>query len=325
LFFRKLLSCRLLITIILEMTMMTPLIPLVRLVCVLLGLMLCGLHTAQGRGFTLKPQLMEGSKSYTYKQVDDLNLDLWVFSPQGQERAPAVIFFFGGGWNGGTPAHFVPQSKYLAKRGIHGIVVHYRVKSRNGVKARSCVEDANDALIYVTKNATELGIDPTKIAVGGGSAGGHLAACLGTISAQKDYAPKAMILYNPVSVLVPVESSLDLNEKDLLELEQANEVLMKREAEFKARLGVEPIELSPFHHISAKTPPTLIFHGTADTIVPYISARAFTEQLKKHSIDVTFHTYENCEHSFFGREPYFSQTIEQLDTFLVHLGWLKEK
>ena len=84
-----------------------------------------------------------------------------------------MLFFFGGGWNSGSPTQFVNIARN--ERGM-GIVADYRVKSRHGVQAKTCVEDALDALRYITENATALGIDPIRIGVGGGSAGGHLAA-----------------------------------------------------------------------------------------------------------------------------------------------------
>ena len=82
-----------------------------------------------------------------------------------------------------------------------GIVADYRVKSRQGVQAKTCVEDALDALRYITENATSLGIDPIRIGVGGGSAGGHLAASLGLFMLSNPSAPKVMALFNPATIL----------------------------------------------------------------------------------------------------------------------------
>ncbi|CAI8325410.1 MAG: Carboxylesterase NlhH [Opitutia bacterium UBA7350] len=270
------------------------------------------------------PPKISGAQEYVYKTADGFDLRIWVFSPkQTDAKVPAMLFFFGGGWNGGSPTQFVKQSEYLAKRGMVGIVADYRVKSRQGVQAKSCVEDALDALRYVTVNADKLGIDRDRIGVGGGSAGGHLAASLGTIHVNDPAAPKAMALFNPATILARVPSDF-VTLPQFKEHLNANAERMKTKANgLRARLGVEPIELSPFHHVESTTPPTIIFHGTNDATVPYGTALLFAIQLKANNVPVDLKTYQGAGHGFFNREPYFSQTIEQLDAFLLALGWLQ--
>ena len=85
--------------------------------------------------------------------------------------------------------------------------------SRNQVKAVSCVADAKSAIRYVRQNAARLGVDPNRLAAGGGSAGGHLAACTGVIQgfdeAGEDTSissvPNALALFNPAVALAPVD------------------------------------------------------------------------------------------------------------------------
>jgi len=270
------------------------------------------------------PPVMEGADEIIYKSVDGIDLKLWVFSPEGDESdaVPAMIFFFGGGWNGGSPEQFVPQSQYLARRGMVGIVADYRVKSRHGVQAKSCVDDARDALRYVTQHAESIGIDPKRIGAGGGSAGGHLAACLGTIYAEDDTAPHAMALYNPGTILVPFDFETTDYGQPPTALAKANQLLESRQSELRNRLGVPPIELSPFHHVTERTPPTIIFHGTNDTTVPFMSAVIFSQRLQANKVNVVMKAYQGSGHGFFNNEPFQSQTTAALDHFLVSLGWL---
>ena len=283
--------------------------------------------------FILSASLTQGAQSYppkissdsvhTYKSVEGHDLKIWVFNPTitSKTNAPAMLFFFGGGWNSGSPTQFVKYCELLSERGMVGIVADYRVKSRQGVQAKTCVEDALDALRYITKNATSLGIDPIRIGVGGGSAGGHLAASLGTIHSSNPSAPKLMALFNPATILAPISD--DLSDAPLGELEKMNARYQAKEEHLRTRIGLEPIELSPFHHVASNSPPAIIFHGTNDKTVPYESAKLFASQLRKNGVFVDLKTYEGADHGFFNREPYFSQTAKELEAFLQGLGWLE--
>ena len=283
--------------------------------------------------FILSASLTQGAQSYppkissdsvhTYKSVEGHDLKIWVFNPTitSKTNAPAMLFFFGGGWNSGSPKQFVKYCELLSKRGMVGIVADYRVKSRQGVQAKTCVEDALDALRYITENATTLEIDPIRIGVGGGSAGGHLAASLGTIHASNPSAPKVMALFNPATILAPISD--DLSDAPLGELEKMNARYQAKEEHLRTRIGLEPVELSPFHHVASNSPPAIIFHGTNDKTVPYESAKLFASQLRKNGVFVDLKTYEGAGHGFFNREPYFSQTAKELEAFLLGLGWLE--
>ena len=270
------------------------------------------------------PPKIKGAQEYVYKTEDGFDLKIWVFSPKEKDTpVPAMLFFFGGGWYSGSPTQFVRQCQHLAKRGMVGIVVDYRVKSRQGVRAVSCVEDALDALRYVTTNASKLGIDPDRIGVGGGSAGGHLAASLGTIHKDDPVAPKMMALYNPAVVLAPLPSNFVVAPRFTGMIEEIKERMKLKSRELSVRLGVDPVKLSPFHHVDASTPPTIIFHGTNDNVVPYAAALVFAMQLKANGVPFDLKTYKDAGHGFFNREPYLGQTMEQLDVFLITLGWLE--
>jgi acetyl esterase/lipase len=287
-----------------------------------LALLFSALHTLGAQAY---PPVIRGASDYVYKSVDGYDLKIWVFNAKAgtEPAAPAMLFFFGGGWNGGSPTQFVKYCEYLQQRGMVGIVADYRVKSRQGVRAVSCVEDALDALRYVTANAAKLGIDRDRIGVGGGSAGGHLAACLGTIHAGDPAAPKAMALFNPATVLAPIASGFIQAPRFAEIVDTIRARMASKKGELRARLGVEPIQLSPFHHVVKTTPPTIIFHGTKDTTVPYGTAVLFEMHLKAKGVPVDLKTYEGAGHGFFNREPYFSQSTGQLDAFLVDLGWLQ--
>jgi acetyl esterase/lipase len=198
-----------------------------------------------------------------YKTVGEVTLRLHVFEPEGlkiSDHRPAIVFFFGGGWNGGDPKQFYQQARALSDLGMVAFSAEYRVKSRNQTTPFECVRDAKSAIRWVRAHAAKLGIDPDRIVASGGSAGGHLAACTGIIRGYEEVGedlevgsiPNAMILFNPV-------------------LDTTDEGYGARR--FKPE---QQTELSPCHHVHQGIAPTILFHGTADRTVPFENAKRFT-------------------------------------------------
>jgi acetyl esterase/lipase len=268
------------------------------------------------------PPSFPEARAEVYKTVGDVKLSLYIFTPPDHKpegKRPAIVFFFGGGWRAGNPAQFHEHAKHLAARGMVAITADYRVASRHDVKAAACVADAKSAIRYVRRHAARLGIDPDRLAAGGGSAGGHLAACTGTIQGFDEPAedksissvPNALVLFNPALVLAPVEG-LDLDKERLASLGE--------------RMGVEPKELSPYHHVKQGVPPTLILHGKADTTVPYSTAEAFAKSMTAAGNRCELVGYENQTHGFFnfgrGDGTHYTRTVQAMDEFLTSLGYL---
>lgn len=142
-----------------------------------------------------------------YKKIDTTELKIWIHYPEKvKKRHAAIIFFHGGGWNNGTAEQFLPQSEYLASQGMVTIRASYRLKNVHGTTPKEALEDAKSAIRFLRLNAKELHILPNKIAAGGGSAGGHLAAAAFTsinINDPKDAInvsakPNSLVLFNPV-------------------------------------------------------------------------------------------------------------------------------
>lgn len=257
------------------------------------------------------PPTFEDARVETYRKIGSTELKLWIFGKSdAQSPKPAIVFFFGGGWNGGSPAQFENQARHFAKRGMIAITADYRVKSRQGVQVVECVKDAKAAIAWVRENAGRLGIDPKKIAASGGSAGGHLAASTGTITGfGSDERPNAMILFNPACTLAPIAGWEAPGARAGLSAE---------------RLGVEAQVISPAHHIGPHTPTTLILHGKADTTVPYASVVAFESAMKKADRPCRLVGYEGADHGFFNRGDGYHKTLAEADAFLVELGWIKK-
>ena len=251
-----------------------------------------------------------------YKTIGDVELKLHIFEPperQSKEPLPAIVFFFGGGWVGGTPTQFYHQSDYLASRGMMAISAEYRVRSRHGTTPFECVADGKSAIRWVRENADKLGVNPDKIVASGGSAGGHVAACTGVIEGLDEQSenssisskPNALVLFNPAVDLV--------------------EFAKKRSSDERFKRAKE---ISPLQHITKDDPPCIIFHGTADRTVPFDSVERFNAAMKEVGNLCRLVPFEEKGHGFFnyGRDKdnsSFNKTIAETDNFLTSLGFLK--
>lgn len=251
--------------------------------------------------------------SILYKQVDSTDLYLYIDYPPGYDAAlsyPAMVFFFGGGWVGGTPSHFEKHAKYFAKRGLVCIRADYRVKNRHGTSPFESLKDAKSAIRYIRENAEKLGVDPLQIIASGGSAGGHLAAATALVKEFNDgtddfsfsCVPNALVLFNPVIDNGPGGYGYE-------------------------RIGEAYKDFSPLHNIREGAPPTIIFLGTEDVLIPVETARYYKTVMEKVGSRCKLCLYEGEGHGFFnyGRSQLYENTVEEADRFLVSLGYLEEK
>ncbi|MFW2377147.1 MAG: alpha/beta hydrolase fold domain-containing protein, partial [Cellulophaga baltica] len=111
--------------------------------------------------------------SLVYKIIEGDTLKLTLFYPENvhqKKKFPAIVFYFGGGWSGGTTTQFEDQAKYFAARGMVTVLVDYRVQSRHKTTPFDAVRDAKSAIRYLRSKAKKLHINPKKIVASGGSA-----------------------------------------------------------------------------------------------------------------------------------------------------------
>ena len=248
-------------------------------------------------------------ESHIYRNQDkELTID--IYKPEGAtEPLPAIVFFFGGGWVGGTQDQFRPFCEHLQKRGMIAAVADYRVKSRDDAEPYDCVKDAKSVMRWLRGNAEQLGIDPNRLVAGGGSAGGHLAAATACVTRwnhdEDDQSvsciPNALALFNPVINNGPDNWGYD-RVKEYYE------------------------DISPFHRVADGWPATTIFLGSEDGLISVATMGEFAENIRQHGSRCDEHYYGGQPHGFFnfkeGDNPYFQQTLQALDGFFVSLGYL---
>jgi acetyl esterase/lipase len=195
------------------------------------------------------------------------------------------------------------------------ILADYRVKSRHQTTPFDAVADAKSAIRFLRRNGADLGIDTSRIVVSGGSAGGHLAAAAATVQGLNDpkddqnvsCKPNALVLFNPVFDNGPSG--------------YGNE-----------RVGERYPEISPLHNIRKGTPPTIVFLGTRDELIPVESAQLYKQKMEEAGCRCDLFLFEAQKHGFFNyREESkegnanFMKTVNQADLFLESLGYLQGK
>ncbi len=253
-----------------------------------------------------------------YKKIDTTKLYLEVYSPKNVDATktyPAMVFYFGGGWNGGNRNQFERQASYLSKRGLVCFLVDYRVKNKHNTSPFESLIDAKSAIRFIRKNANAFNIDENKIIASGGSAGGHLASATALIS---DYnastddlsvscIPNALVLFNPVIDNGPNGYGYE-------------------------RIGNAYSKFSPLHNIKKNAPPTLFLLGTKDHLVPVETAKLYRSKMEEFGNRCDLMLYKGEAHGFFnykrsGKNNFdnYRKTLEATDNFLKSLGYLSKE
>jgi acetyl esterase/lipase len=254
-----------------------------------------------------------GIQAFRYKTTASRPLYLYTLqpSPALPGMHPAIVFFFGGGWVGGTTDQFADQAQYFALRGFVTVLADYRVKHKDNSTPFDSVRDARSAMRWLRKHAKELHIDGNRIVASGGSAGGHLAGATAILSGIDDLSDDLSVSPSPVALVL------------------FNPVLDTTETGYGAsQIGPSAKELSLTHHLSRNLPPTILFHGTNDHTVPFANAVEFTRVAKTYGADCELVPFTGADHGFFN-SPNFRKTVtadtyqkilDDVDVFLKKQG-----
>ena len=257
-------------------------------------------------------RLQQPDRLLVYKQVGVHALALHVFAPPASAwpgPRPALLLLHGGGWQHGDPAQFYPQCRHFSRLGMVCISAAYRVASMHDSTPADALQDARDAMRYLRRHALALGIDARRMAAGGGSAGGQLAAALATGVPLPDpdadplapTRPDALLLYNPMLDLSPGMPDHGL-------------------------VGAAWAQLSPRQRVGPGMPPTLVLSGGADPEVSVATVQGFCQAVQAHGGDCTLHIIPGAGHGFFnagvdgGR--HVPTSLLQATQFLAQRGYL---
>lgn len=266
--------------------------------------------------------ILDGADARIYKTIDTTKLYVNIYYPpkhSASDRVPAIIYFFAGGFVQGSPEQNEDNCKYYAGLGLVTMAADYRVISRNNTTGLECIYDAKSMVRWAREHADELGIDPGKIIVAGGSAGGCLAIQCAlnnhhfeekTDDTSFSCVPDAMVLVNPVINT----QEFPFRERKFKENKDAPDSTSHAE------------ELNPMKHLAPQMPPAILFQGTADRMAKTVFARNFTKKMNAQGDSVELHEYPGQKHGFVQQNvedgKYYYEARALTDTWLTKLGYL---
>jgi acetyl esterase len=244
----------------------------------------------------------------TYTAADGSELPMLIFEPGGgTPPAAGIVMFHGGALRQGSADGLAPHCRQLASRGIFAASAGYRLIDQGASRIDDCIADVRRAIEHFSVLAAERGLDSSRLASGGSSAGGHLALVAAMI-APDGPVPATRPGVAAIVALNPVVDLLAYSAGQRQRLEQDAGLAAGRAAEY-----------SPVEFVRPGNPPTLIQHGTRDEIAPIDSVRRFRDLMVQAGNVCTLVEYEGAEHAFHypGKAGHFDDVIDATAGFLL--------
>lgn len=242
-------------------------------------------------------------------------MDLYL-PPAANGPSPVVINIHGGGWNHGERQSQTGFSTFF-KMGYAVANISYRLTPE--ATAPAAVEDARCALVYLVNNAKALNIDPNKIVIMGGSAGGHLALMAGLLGNDKKFDGNCPSTQ-------PIRVAAIINKYGIVDVwdwgygpTKPNSKSAERWLGPKAKDQAFAKSVSPIYYVEKNSPPIFIVHGDADPTVPYQHSVALHKKLKEAGVITEFITVEGGLHGKFPADKN-SEINRAIANWLKSLG-----
>lgn len=242
-----------------------------------------------------------------YKTIGDVTLDVFVYRPSDLkkgEKRPALAFFHGGGWECGKPEWGQMQCEHFSSLGLVSFSFEYRLTTQHDATPVESIEDAKSALRWMREHSDEFGIDPHRIVASGYSAGGHLAACTAMIDSF-DHPKEDHTISSKANALMFWVTPFRVFEDGWF-----GQIL-------KGRARIE--DCDPSAHIRPDLPPSIIFQGTKDDLVPFLGAKEFADKMKAAGNRCDLHLYEGQTHLSWGDNNL--DVLQKMDKFLESIGF----
>jgi acetyl esterase/lipase len=238
-----------------------------------------------------------------YGHKDGMALTFDIFKPKAHPNGAAVIFMVSGGWVSSytAPAQALPRYQELLDKGF--TVITLRHGSSPKYLIPDIVADVRGAVRFIRYNARQWGIDPNRLGVYGGSAGGHLSLMIGTASDNGDPAAKEDFLKESdrVAAVVALFPPVDLRQLARgLNPPSSGTVLDRFPAlNFEKEKAAD---YSPIVFVTPDDPPTLLIHGDKDELVNISNSKIIFEAFQKNNVKTDFIIIPGAGHGFRGED-----------------------
>jgi len=230
----------------------------------------------------------DGEKVYrnvVFARPEGRPLSMDIYVPESSKPVPVVVWIFGGSWKFGDKGYHL-NLRNLTRYGIAVASIQYRLS--NTAKYPAQLQDCEASIEWLRKNGGRYAIDPTRIGVSGESAGGHLAALTGLVESTPRI--RGVCVLYPVTDLVALTKAYH-KQYDYTDMER---LLGGRLAD---RMALAK-DGSPVNHVSAFSPPFLIFHGAKDHLVPLAESKNLEARLKTAKVPVHLEVVPDKGHWF---------------------------
>ncbi len=247
---------------------------------------------------SLWPQQKEATARHTevYASTGGHALTLDVYRPENLSpvQQPVLLHIHGGGWHVGTHNQGIPLLRHLAAQGWVCVAPTYRLAPQ--LKLPEAFADVQQALKWLVQHQRRLGIDPERIVISGGSAGGQLASLLALKLSRPETRPPGVTIVGCLSLY----GVYDLH--GCFAEETPNPARAKL---LSSAMGATPSNrperyeaMSPLHQVHPKAPPFLLVQGSKDALIPPEEPQAFQQRLRDAGASATLLQLPEVEHAF---------------------------
>jgi acetyl esterase/lipase len=266
------------------------------------------------------PPSVRAVRNITYIQRGEhaLQLDLYLPAAPVGAALPTVVFVHGGGWQSGVRENFAPMAIRMAENGFAAATISYRLSPEAPYPA--AIHDVKAALRWVRAHAGEYKIDPARIAVGGGSAGGQIASLVGVTGGIDRFDPDGAgyPVSSAAQAIVNIDGLSDFT-SEAARKEEDNPARQPSSAGlwFDGRYAERAAlwrEASPTFYVGPRTPP-ILFIGSAQPRFS-VGREEMVEKLKAQNVPTRTVLLPHTPHSFWLFDPWLAPTVEATVAFL---------